>query len=280
MPNPRSSLPSKRLFYFSIPVILGLAIFVLIQNGQVTVVNSNNQNQITSTVDSTNSTQTGSIQNSDNFSNSSTTNNVDNTFTGKVALQLFTDSLSLQQGGVDPTNIAQSLSDNVTNGILSNSPTDAYKDSDLKIIPAPSGITALLSFANNFLIISNQANKQFATLNAVSSMSDPASPEFSNTMSTLSKIYSSLAKRLVSVSVPQELEKSYLLLINTFARSGQDYASAATEKTDPLLAVVAIGNIKNDITEQQSITKAMNNYLVSQSIVFSNQLNVYTIKKP
>ncbi len=278
MNSPRRVLPSKRLYLFFIPVILGLIIFAVYQNSQINVANSNNQNQLTSIVDSNNSTSPGNIPYGEISSNNGTASVATTTFTEQIAQKLYLGSLSLQQNGADNLGNFQNLILSTANDVLASSTNNTYTSNDLNIIPAPSGITAFLSFANAFLLKSNQVNRDVQTIGIIGNLADPTAPYFGETMVAVSKTYKNFTSDLLLIAVPQEIVEPYLLLINNYASLAEDYAGVGAENVDPLLSVVAINRIKSDEAKQQTIAQTLGNYLQTHGVVYSSKLGKYILK--
>jgi hypothetical protein len=278
MNRPWQASQSKRLIIFFVPIVIGLIAFALYQNSQIFVTNSSYQNQLTSIVDSDNQSSGNNAQSGIASSNNANMNVASTTFTQQVAMKLYYDSLLLQQSGTDNLGNLQSLVLNTANDALANTASDLYTEGDLKIMPSPTDDSAILSFANNFLLISNQVSQQLANTDMANKLNDPSSPDFGIIMTTISKIYSDYAKNMVTIPIPQEIDKSYLLLANNYAHLSEDYAGVGAENNDPLLAVIAINRIKSDEAQQQTIAQTLGDYLQAHGIVYSSSLGSYTIK--
>jgi hypothetical protein len=284
-------MPSKKLFFYFVPIIIGLVIFVTFREKINQRVMSNSQSSAISVVNS-NNTNTDSpwnpskedlaiikkLKDGTPLQNNTTSDGKNVSVTGQVAMKLFADNVSLQQNGLNSVSNLKDLALNTANNVLSSNAKDIYTEKDLKIIPINSGTASLLSFVNAFILESNKANNQIYAMDTENKLADPSSPDFSPTMKSVSKLYDVFAKNLVSIPVPQEIKNSYLLLVNSYARSSQEYATASVGKDDPLLTVATIVNIKNNQAEQQTIVSSLGNYIQSRGLVYSESLGLYVVK--
>jgi hypothetical protein len=282
-------LPSKKLFFFFIPIIIGLIIFVTFREKINQSILSKNQSPAISVVNlkDTNSWNPSKddlaiikkLKDGSPLQASTTSSGEKISVTGLVAMKLFADNVSLQENGLNSVSNLKDLALNTTNNVFANKAKNVYMEKDLNIIPLNSGVNSLLTFANDFLLASRQVEIQLSNvIDSNAETMDPSSPNFKTTMLAVSKAYMPFVKKIVSIPVPKEISKSYILLVNNYARSIEEFKTVSVGSDDPIPTIVAISNIKNNDLEQDALAKVLGNYINARGVIYSESLGLYVLK--
>lgn len=272
--------PSQKLFYFFIPVVVVLGLFLSVkdkfqiknnQDSVIVVAQSNNTREKIEEKDLNNNgiedwkEQFGSstlIQ-----KNQPRENRLDSSenLTESISKDLFAQYVELKKSGGYSSAGVENIAYGITSIITEKTPSKGFAEKDLIINEITDSNTVRL-YANS---LSKIRNTYFALNSSDQFVFNGFEDEsFTNKILQTSKHYGDMAKEISFLSVPRGLIPSHLALLNNYADSEQALKLFSGIETDPARSLQGINAYLQLQNQEQVILKNIAAYLRQNGIIF------------
>jgi hypothetical protein len=172
------------------------------------------------------------------------------TLTDQFAQAFFNNYISTR-GSQPPTadQAAQFVQGAVANLVATQVRPDAYAASDIRV--SGSGPAALQAYAAaaQTALSTHSANVQYDELTYLQDAVQKNDQSSIVALKSIASSYTQNAQALAAVPVPSEAASAQLALVNAIARMGATINDMAAIQSDPILALVALGNYAADAQE-------------------------------
>lgn len=278
------NFPTKKLFFYFLPIILIGGIFSVWNNARgSSVKNANgslsverNGSLISSDLKSDgkfkdwqgtlNSQAATSSSQSPSYSQAS--NKTEN-----LSKQLFSDYLTLKSSGqASDSEAIKQTAERIAQGVGSIKIDTAYTQKNI-IINAGASSDDSRVYANTIGKIRQSYRDQFAKNASGDSYISPSDKNFQTNISFAASLYAAQAKELIKVSVPSDLADIHLRLINSYAGSGAGLEKMSLLENDPLMSAVGIKQFDSESKNEAVILEELRIKLLSNGIVFTQDDN-------
>lgn len=299
------NLPSKKLFFIVIPVILILAFVISAKKG--TVASSTSQKAELSAIGGVDSNAGNTDSDGDGLKdweetlwgmdpknpdtdgngipdgkeveimkargeepssqlNGTSSSTTALTRTDLLTKKLFSDYMSLKQNGAVSSKDLQTIAERGVSTLYAQKTENVYGTKDLHIQGTATTQADVLIFANKATAIFLGLSSKKEVLSGLVGI-NVESKQYGVATNAIADVYSNLAKNLLSLQVPKELGITYLTLINTYARTAVEFRNLSHISEDPALAASALQKIQNYQDEQENALAVIGKFFESQNIV-------------
>ena len=189
--------------------------------------------------------------------------------TDLLTQKLFGDYMGLKQQGNIASADLQTIASRSLSSLSGGKTANVYEMSDVRVATQATTQKSVLTFANNALVFFTELQSKKSILTSLVGI-DIEAKEYRVNSLAISDIYTSLAKKLLTVEVPKEIAITYLSLINTYAKTGLEFQNVANGAEDPALAAQALQKIQSYALEQDTALTLINIFLEGYKITIEN----------
>jgi len=274
------NFPTKKLFFYFLPIILIGGIFSVWNNargssikntdgslsvaGNNSLINSNldNNGKFKDWQDALAKQATTSPSKSPSYNDA--VNKTEN-----LSKQLFSDYLNLKSSGQAKNSEAvKQTADKIAQSVSSINVDTTFSKDDITI--AISATKAdLIDYANTLGEIRQKYRDQFAKNASGGNYLSPSDANFQASISFAASLYTAQAKELLKISVPSDLVDIHLKLTNSYAGSGAGLEKMKLLENDPLMSAVGIKQFDTESQNEEVILEELRAKLLADGIVFT-----------
>jgi len=252
--------PTKKTLYILISCILFLLMIIVAKNQTVKTTNllslETSSNEPTET---SNESLEGLVTGGNTPQNNRTTigdENITESFSKSLFAKYYSTGEGAELNNTDSQDLINQAVESFKTVGLEN--TTHYSFQDLKIVK--SNEQNLRDFANTFAV------KEEVCLANVRKVAQGTEDPIQT-----GNLYKKCASDFVAIPITQEINKSYLNLINTYYLMGEKIYSLEAAKSDPLKALIIMKEIGQIDTEKTNEYQNISNLIVKSGIIFSNE---------
>ncbi len=188
------------------------------------------------------------------------------TRTDLLTKKLFSDYMNLKQNGAVTSKDLQSIASRGVSTLYAEKSENVYVMKDLNVQLGVTSQADTLTFANKATSVFLKLSSKKEVLGGLVGI-NIESKQYGIATNAIADVYSNLAKSLLALQVPKELSITYLTLINTYARTAIEFRNLGHINEDPALAASALQKIQNYQTEQENALAVIGKFFESQNII-------------
>lgn len=272
--------PSQKLFYFFIPVVVVLGLFLSvkdkfqIKNDQDSVIVVAQSDGTREKIEEKDLNNNGIEDWKEQFSTSTSIqknqpreNRLDSSenLTESISKDLFAQYIELKKSGGYSSAGVENIAYGITNIITEKTTAKVFTEKDLIINEITDSNTVRI-YANS---LSKIRNTYFALNRSDQFVFNGFEDEsFMNKILQTSKHYNNMVREISSLSVPRGLIPSHLALLNNYADSEQALKLFSGIETDPARSLQGINTYLQLQNQEQVILKNIAEYLRQNGIIF------------